>query len=59
MKAITELLAQTVVKRKKNDPCLSVTVKHDSIVWMCHHCDWSGGVREGKVKGFINKYAKK
>ena len=34
-------------RRKKHDPCLSVTVKHDSIVWMCHHCDWSGGVRDG------------
>ena len=34
-------------RKKKNDPCLSVTVSYDSILWMCHHCDWSGGVKEG------------
>ena len=33
-------------RRKKNDPCLSVTVTHDSILWMCHHCEWNGGVKE-------------
>ena len=65
MKAITEQLAQTVVniEKKRNDPCLSVTVKHDSIVWMCHHCDWSGGVEGSRVKiesrGLINKDAQK
>ena len=46
-------------RKKPNDPCLSVTVKHDSIVWMCHHCEWSGGVREGKVERFINIYEQK
>ena len=51
-------------RKKRNDPCLSVTVKHDSIVWMCHHCDWSGGVREGsrvkiESRGLINKDAQK
>jgi len=34
-------------RKKKSDPCLSVTVSYDSILWMCHHCDWSGGVKEG------------
>mgnify|MGYP003636295203 FL=1 len=34
-------------RKKKNDLCLSVTVSYDSILWMCHHCDWSGGVKEG------------
>jgi len=33
-------------RRKNNDPCLSVTVTHDSILWMCHHCEWNGGVKE-------------
>ena len=33
-------------RRKKNDPCLSVTVTHESILWMCHHCEWNGGVKE-------------
>jgi twinkle protein len=33
-------------RRKKHDPCLSVTVTHDSILWMCHHCEWNGGVKE-------------
>jgi twinkle protein len=31
-------------RRKKNDPCLSVTVKTDgSAVWNCHHCNFTGG----------------
>lgn len=31
-------------RRKKSDPCLSVTVKADgSAVWNCHHCSFSGG----------------
>jgi twinkle protein len=33
-------------RRKKHDPCLSVTVTHESILWMCHHCEWNGGVKE-------------
>ena len=33
-------------RRKKHDPCLSVTVTYESILWMCHHCDWTGGVKE-------------
>jgi twinkle protein len=33
-------------RRKKHDPCLSVTITHESILWMCHHCEWNGGVKE-------------
>lgn len=30
-------------RRKKNDPCLSVTIEADGRgVWKCHHCDFSG-----------------
>ncbi|MBX3583671.1 MAG: toprim domain-containing protein [Rhizobiaceae bacterium] len=30
-------------RRKKSDPCLSVTIEHDGrAVWNCHHCSWSG-----------------
>ena len=31
-------------RRKRNDPCLAVTINADSVeaVWHCHHCDWSG-----------------
>ena len=35
-------------RRKKNDPCLSVSVTEDGVVWQCHNCDWSGGVRDGE-----------
>ena len=40
-------------RKKKNDPCLSVTVTNESILWMCHHCDWTGGVKEGS---YNNKF---
>jgi twinkle protein len=30
-------------RRKKNDPCLSVTIEADGrAVWNCHHCQWTG-----------------
>ncbi|MFU0504030.1 DnaB-like helicase C-terminal domain-containing protein [Pseudaminobacter sp. NGMCC 1.201702] len=30
-------------RRKKSDPCLSVTVETDGrAVWNCHHCSWTG-----------------
>lgn len=30
-------------RRKKTDPCLSVTIEADDrVVWNCHHCGWSG-----------------
>ena len=30
-------------RKKNNDNCLSVTITYDAILWMCHHCEWSGG----------------
>lgn len=30
-------------RKKKNDPCLSVTIEDDDrAVWNCHHCQWTG-----------------
>lgn len=32
-------------RRKKTDPCLSVTLDDEGgAVWLCHHCDWSGNI---------------
>lgn len=31
-------------RKKHRDPCLSVNV--ETGVWNCHHCGWSGGLRE-------------
>jgi hypothetical protein len=28
------------VRRKRNDPCLSLTIEGDRPVWFCHHCQW-------------------
>jgi twinkle protein len=31
-------------RRKKTDPCLSVTIQPDNrAVWKCHHCEFQGG----------------
>src|SRR6056297_1947173 len=30
-------------RKKKTDPCLSVTRKPDGLVWTCWHCGQSGG----------------
>ena len=30
-------------RKKKTDPCLSVTVMQDRVRWQCHHCQWAGG----------------
>ena len=40
-------------RKKKNDPCLSVTIKPDGeAVWKCHNCEWAGGVSErGRDRG--------
>ena len=33
-------------RRKKNDPCLSVTIgDDDGAVWQCWHCDWADGIQ--------------
>ncbi len=31
-------------RKKKADPCLSVTVFDDRVKWDCHHCSWTGGL---------------
>ncbi|MBN9453846.1 MAG: toprim domain-containing protein [Bosea sp.] len=31
------------LRKKKTDPCLSVTVFADRVRWQCHHCGWTGG----------------
>ncbi len=31
-------------RKKKADPCLSVTVFNDRVKWDCHHCSWTGGL---------------
>jgi twinkle protein len=33
-------------RRNKADPCLSVTIDDEGVTWLCHHCSWSGGVKE-------------
>ena len=33
------------------DNPLSVTIKHDGVVWKCHHCEWTGG----KSTGYIHR----
>lgn len=35
----------SATRKKKADPCLSVTVfPDDRARWQCHHCQWTGGV---------------
>lgn len=36
-------------RKKKSDPCLSVTIDHDTAVWNCHNCSWKGAA--GKKAG--------
>jgi twinkle protein len=33
-------------RKKKSDPCLAVNL--DKETWFCHHCEWSGGLKNGK-----------
>jgi twinkle protein len=33
-------------RKHRKDPCLSLTIDRDGAVWLCHHCQWSGGVRQ-------------
>ena len=38
-------------RKKKKDPCLSVTVNRDgSIVFYCHHCEWAGCMGRGSER---------
>ena len=34
-------------RRNKREPCLSVKIDTDGATWTCHHCQWSGGVKDG------------
>lgn len=36
------------IRRKKNDPCLSVTVDESGATWCCHNCGWADGMRDGE-----------
>jgi len=38
-------------RKKKNDPCLSVTI--DEGVYNCHNCGWSGSVKFERKKEYI------
>jgi twinkle protein len=38
----------SALRRNKADPCLSLTIDGTGAVWNCHHCGWSGGIREGE-----------
>lgn len=29
-------------RKNKTDPCLSVKIEPDCVVWHCHNCAWSG-----------------
>ena len=40
-------------RKKKNDKCLSVNITEK--VWNCHHCDWSGGLKNWHGSGDIYK----
>lgn len=31
-------------RKKKKDPCLSVTIKDEGAAYLCHNCGWKGGV---------------
>jgi len=33
-------------RKHRKDPCLSLTFDGGGAVWLCHHCQWSGRVRE-------------
>lgn len=38
-------------RRKKADPCLSVTIEEGGgATWNCHHCGWAGGFRSGDYR---------
>ena len=35
-------------RKKKGEKTLSITVNHDSTVYLCHHCGVTGGVKRKK-----------
>ena len=44
-------------RSKKNDPCLSVTIKDGGAVWNCHHCNWSGST-SGNINAYSHSYVR-
>ena len=30
-------------RKHRKDPCLSITIGPDAVLFHCHHCTWSGG----------------
>jgi twinkle protein len=36
-------------RRKRTEPCLSLTIDGKGAVWKCHHCEWAGSVNEGDM----------
>jgi twinkle protein len=34
-------------RRNRTDPCLSLTIDGNGALWKCHHCEWTGSVKEG------------
>ena len=42
----------------KDNP-LSVSIDGGTVLWKCHHCEWSGGHKENYGAKFYNKPAKK
>ena len=45
-------------RKKKTEPCLSVDIGKE--VWNCHHCEWSGGLKNGNgYNGYKPKPVKK
>ena len=32
------------IRKNKTEPCLSVNINSDTILWKCHHCEWQGGM---------------
>jgi twinkle protein len=41
-------------RRKATEPCLSVDVSEG--LWFCHHCGWSGSLKNGKKPDEIKKH---
>lgn len=39
-------------RKKKTDPCLSVTIEPERVRWMCHHCPWTGGAGGEEARNY-------
>ncbi|MBT5469231.1 MAG: toprim domain-containing protein [Nitrospina sp.] len=43
----------SAARKKINDKCLSINITEE--VWICHHCGWSGGLKNGNDSRTICK----